>query len=298
MKKIKVSLIMLIMVSLIFFSCSKDSTGPDGSGGGDFEWCTVPAGEYTYGWGDTIKTIDYDYQIMKYEVNNQQYVDYLEEAYAAGDITVTSSTVEGYYPGDLNYSAGNYVLYSLGTPLNCNCARISFESGEFIINVPTGYFSGDFDNHPVVYVTWFGSWVFAEHYGFSLPTEHEWEKAARGMTGADYPWGENYGDDISDNANYGNSGDPWDNGTTPVGMYNGQTVQGFQTTDSSSPYGVYDMAGNVWEWTDSFWSETFFPRVQRGGGWPRDATELQSWCRGGSSPTIISDCHGFRCVRY
>ncbi|MCK4338833.1 MAG: SUMF1/EgtB/PvdO family nonheme iron enzyme [Candidatus Cloacimonetes bacterium] len=259
-----------------------------------FEWCTVPAGEYTYGWGDTIKTIDYDYQIMKNEVTNQQYVDYLEEAYAAGDIWIEGGYVVGYYEGDEHWSAGNYDFYDLGTPISgYNYARISWDGDSFIINVPSGYNPGDFDDHPVVYVTWFGSWAFAEHYGLRLPTEHEWEKAARGNTGWNYPWGDNID---GSRANYLWSGDPWDNGTTPVGMYNGQNIQGFQTTDSPSPYGVYDMAGNVWEWTDSWWSSSSSTRVLRSGGWSGAPPNLRSWSRGHGYPATSIDGIGFRCV--
>ncbi len=77
------------------------------------EWCFIPAGEYTYGEGDTIKTIDYDYQIMKYEVTNQQYVIYLEEAYTTRDIWIDGGDVVGYYEGDEHYPAGNYDFYDL-----------------------------------------------------------------------------------------------------------------------------------------------------------------------------------------
>ena len=259
-----------------------------------FEWCTVTAGEYTYGQGDTIKTIDYDYQIMKNEVTNSQYVTYLEEAYAAGDIWIAGGDVVGYYEGDEYWPAGNYDFYDLGTPTTYNYAQISYDGNSFGINVPSGYNPGDFDNHPVVYVTWFGSWAFAEHYGLRLPSEHEWEKAARGNTGYDYPWGDNID---GSRANYYDSGDPWDNGTTPVGMYNGQTIQGFQTTDSPSPFGVYDMAGNVWDWTDSFWSGTSSYRVIRGGGWSFNTDYLRSWSRDNYNPYGGSYLIGFRCCR-
>ena len=248
----------------------------------EFEWCTVPAGQFTYGMQDEILYINYDYQIMKYEVTNQQYLNYLEEAYNTGNISVSSSTVEGYYEGDEIYSAGNYEFYDLDDGDN----RIHWNGSNFIIE--TGY-----EEHPVVEVTWFGAWAFAENYGLSLPTEHEWEKSARGNTAYDFPWGNSID---GSRANYNNSGDPWDNGTTPVGMYNGQIIQGFQTTDSPSPYDVYDMAGNVWEWTYG-WSIYLPPRrVIRGGSWENPTGTLRSWRSGSLESIECYECLGFRCV--
>lgn len=260
-----------------------------------FEWCDIPAGVYTYGQGDTIKTIDYNYQIMKYEVTNSEYVTYLEEALAASDIWIDEGYVVGYYEGDEHWSAGNYAFYDLGTPSSYNYARISWDGDSFIINVPSGYSPGDFDNHPVVCVSWFGAWAFAEHYGLSLPTEHEWEKAARGNTGYDYPWGNSID---GSRVNCYDSGDPFDNGTTPVGYYNGDNHSGFPTTNSPSPYGVYDMAGNVLEWTDSWWSDTSSARVFRGGCWLDSTGNLRSWFRNGYDPFHSNFVvMGFRCVR-
>ena len=262
-----------------------------------FEWCTVPAGEYTYGEYDEILTIDYDYQIMKYEVTNQKYVTYLEEAYATGDIWIEGGNVGyvvGYYGGDEHWPAGNYNFYNLGTQSSYNYAKISWDGDSFIINVPSGYNPGDFDDHPVVEVTWFGAWAFGEHYGIRLPTEHEWEKSARGNTGWDYPWGNSID---GSRANYWNSGDPFDIGTTPVGYYNGENHSGFQTTDSPSPYGAYDMAGNVLDLTDSFWSDTTSLRVIRGGGWGYEPYSLQSWFRYFYYPGDGYYGLGFRCCR-
>jgi formylglycine-generating enzyme required for sulfatase activity len=246
------------------FKIIADDGVPDDT---DVEWCLIPAGDYTYGQNNDILNIDYDYEIMKYEVTNAQYLAYLQEAYAAGDIWVSGSEVQGYYPGDQHWGAGNYRFYGLGTdPWVYNYGRISYSNGQFILNYPSAFSEVDYLNHPVVWVSWFGAWHFADYYGWQLPTEHEWEKAARGMTGYGYPWGNTID---GSRANYWNSGDPYDNGTTPVGFYNGEThvVNGvsFSTTDSPSPFGVYDMAGNVWNWTDSFWSSTSYSRVVRGG---------------------------------
>ena len=255
------------------------------------DWCLVESGNYTWGPDDEIQTIDYDYQIMKYEVTNIQYMDYLEETYAAGDVWIEDNHVFGHYDGDVNNAAGDYVLYDLGTPYPIyNYGQISHGSSSFIINVPSGYSTGDFDDHPVLLVSWIGANAYAEHYGWRLPTKEEWEKAARGMTGYEYPWGDVIS---SDRANYDDSGDPWEEGTTPVGYYNGENG----TIDSPSPYGCYDMCGNVWDWTDS-WIYTSY-RVIRGGTYlsAYDNDGLRSWFLSLSQPINTSANTGFRCAR-
>jgi len=249
---------------------------------GEGEWCYVAAGDYTWGEDNEIQTIDYDYEIMKYEVTNSQYAVYLEEALAAGDIEVTTASVSGYYAGDTTYEAGDYEFYDPD-----GSGRISWDGSNF--NIQEGY-----ENHPVVEVTWFGANAFALHYDFRLPTEQEWEKAARDMTGYDFPWGNLLS---GDRANYEDSGDPWDNGTTPVGFYNGQLYEGFQTTDSPSYYGCYDMSGNVNDWTDSWYSSSTF-RVLRGGSWYGGTqVGLLSWYRSSTYPTFRNSDIGFRCAR-
>ena len=256
-----------------------------------FSWSYVTAGDYTWGENDQIENIDYDYMIMTYEVTNAEYKQFLDEALGMGTVWLAGDYVEGYYPGDQYTSAGNQNFYALGSPSGSyNYARISFYEGEFYINEPSGYNDGDFDNHPVVYVTWFGAWAFAEHYNLRLPTEQEWEKAARGLTGYEYPWGNTL---TGDRANYRDSGDPWDNGTTPVGYYNGQNG----TTDSPSPFGVYDMCGNVYDWTDSWYNSDY--RVLRGGCWSPDSSNdtLRSWFRNYSHPASSGSTVGFRCAR-
>jgi cysteine-rich repeat protein len=256
-----------------------------------FDMVNVPAGDYTYGEFDVIQNIDYDYEIMKYEVTNAEYVAYLEEALAIGNITVTSNSVNGDYPGDPVWPAGNYEYYDLdGIVGNFNVGIIGWNGSNF--EIPIGY-----ENHPVVLVTWIGAYSFAEHYGMRLPTEFEWEKAARGITGADYSWGENFGDYIYDNTNINSSFDPFSEGTTPVGFYNGQNYLGFQTTDSPSPYGAYDMSGNVWEWVDT-WILPSWPSIMiRGGSWYGDDESCQTWFQGSAGYLTQSHLHyGFRCA--
>jgi hypothetical protein len=146
-----------------------------------------------------------------------------------------------------------------------------------------------------VYVTWFGAWAFAKHYNLRLPTEEEWEKVARGNTGWDHPWGDSI---AQGDANYWQSGDAFSEGTTPVGYYNGSLYGSFQTTNHPGPYGAYDMAGNVSEWTESFYggsNSTY--RILRGGWWGGFANSLRSWDRVAAPPTTGYYSLGFRCVR-
>jgi formylglycine-generating enzyme required for sulfatase activity len=252
----------------------------------DFDWCDVTAGEYTYGSSSQILEIDYNFQIMKYEVTNNQYLVYIESALNAGQIFVTSSSVEGHYVGDQHFSEGLYEFLDL----NSIYCKIEWNGNSF--NVISGY-----ENHPVVEVSWFGSWAFAEFYDFRLPTEYEWEKAARGNTGYCWPWGN---DIVIGRANFEGDGDPFEENevaTTPVGFYNGQIFQGFATIDSPSPYGAYDIAGNVIEWTDSWWSVNLTTyRVYRSGSWTSSPYMCYCFDRWGANPSSSSWTTGFRCV--
>ena len=150
-------------------------------------------------------------------------------------------------------------------------------------------------DHPVSYVSWEDASAYCKWVGKRLPTEFEWEKAARGTDARVWPWGDTF--DIT-KCNV----ESWEgSGSRPVGSY----------PDGVSPYGVHDMAGNVWEWTDSWYdaypgsdyTTTEFGkklRVLRGGSWYHynSLGPIGARCasRDRAVPLAVSHVVGFRCA--
>jgi len=159
---------------------------------------------------------------------------------------------------------------------------------------PTYYGEAKYNSYPVVFVDWNRAKTYCEWAGRRLPTEAEWEKAARGTEAFVYPWGNampdkdllNYTDVIGD--------------TTEVGMY----------PKGVSPYGALDMAGNVWEWVNDWFASDYYQNspesnppgpstgrthVLRGGSWNLNEDLVRSTYRG-THPSEPNLGIGFRCA--
>ena len=300
MKKIIMILSLLIIVFSI--SCTAQEKGDlqpiklVDTGIDSEAWVEIPAGEFLKGQHRHETMIDEAYEIMVTDVTNAQYVQYLNEALAKGTIKVAADTVCGYYPGDPFDGFKHEFEITVGDKLYMNLVepgmRVKFDGKVF--SVVKG-----FENHPVTFVSYFGANAYAEFYGWRLPSENEWEKAARGTDERTYPWGE----DITGNsANYLSSHTLFEKmygeqiTTTPVGFFNGKTYDGYETIDHKSPYGLYDMAGNVWQWCGDDYPDLHY-RYLRGGSRTNYEYNLFVWARNSAGPEFYSMYFGFRCAR-
>jgi formylglycine-generating enzyme required for sulfatase activity len=134
-------------------------------------------------------------------------------------------------------------------------------------------------NWPVVNVTWHQAAAYCEWAGGSLPTEEEWERAARGRNVTKYPWGEEDIDPSRANYDQSNIGHP-----TPVGLY----------PSGASGEGACDMIGNVFEWTSSVWSKGRGAYVWRGGAFNVNRRNARSSYRFNNLPVVQYQALGFR----
>ncbi len=249
------------------------------AGGSSIEWISIPAGNFTMGsiaadtvtWPNTSDeypqhTVYLDaYQIGKYEVTNAQYKSFID---AGGYTNSAYWTTDGWSWRTSNNITEPYY----------------WTSGQYNSGIA-------FPNHPVVGVCWYEADAFCQWAGGHLPTEAQWEKAARYTDARYYPWGSTWN---ASNCNCGlNTAPDTFTNSSPVGFF----------TTGASQYGVYDMAGNVWEWVNDWYSGTYYSvspsnnptgptagtnRVVRGGCFG----DANSDCRVAFRPDLIPSNRG------
>ena len=287
----------------------------------------IPGGEFEMGRhvgsGDSDELPLHDVYVDSfymdiYEVTNSAYCTYLNSANSQGLIEVRD--------GGVVYPMGGSDPYCDTHEYGDHHSRIHWDGDTFTI-------TADKEDHPMLQVSWYGAAAYAnwrsaqdgrdlcynlstwecdfDANGYRLPTEAEWEYACRGGEHEPYyryPWG----DDLDGSmANYWMSGDPYETGdqpwTTPVGYYDGgQTPPG---SDMANGYGLYDVVGNVWEWCNDWYGETYYDsspydnpqgpasgtdRVVRGNCWGAGPSQARCADRGAAPPNTRYFNDGFR----
>ena len=282
----------------------------------------IPAGTFTM--GGTTKAGDAPtasitltaFKISEKEITNQQYIDFLNNAYLDGWIIVSSQSVSdpcGTYTENMVIGAGDApnagkVFLQLGETGGCtsggeeehidNKSWISFNSSSNTFELLDALKS----DWPVNWVKWYGAFAFSQYYNVSLPTEAQWEYSARGGQQFEYPT--DNGTLSITKANY--------NGDTP-GFYNPDGHSVSVGSYGANPFGLYDMGGNVWEWCQDYYSDSFYTdkttdpinttagtdskRVRRGGAWNYHSETLLTYARASDFENRGNNHFGFRVVK-
>jgi len=244
------------------------------------EMVDVPAGEFQMGCNSAVD--------LQCESDESPYHAVTLSAYKIGKYEVTVGEYHQCVTNGVCNNSGEYHHYYTNT-----------DSGD------CNYDAEGKGNHPMNCVTWYGAKAYCEWIGGRLPTEAEWEKAARGTDGRKYPWGNedatcDYA--VMDDDNAGGEG-CGSGGTMPIGS----------KEVGKSPYGAYDMAGNVWEWVNDWHGLDYYTsspannptgpetggfRVLRGGSWSNGYVNLlRAPARDYRYPEVDDDYSGFRCAK-
>ncbi|RDD30855.1 hypothetical protein CR161_09170 [Prosthecochloris sp. ZM] len=262
----------------------------------DAEYLMISGGEYIYSQprpgGQKVRVGDL--YVARYPVTNRQYRSFID--YLAG----SPSPVASVFP------AGEYEealrTFAAGDPDNAKGMQVYLQSEKDLAKLFRSSYDDDRkfnkDDQPVVGVSWYAARAYCfwlsmldpEGWPYMLPTEQQWEWAAGGkkekpeqvLKVRKYPWGDEP-EPTSKHANY----DENEGQTTPVGRY----------PDGATPDGLYDMAGNVWEWMENWYDDDKDFVALRGGSWDFNAVNLLCSARFSYFPQYRVNFIGFRVVR-
>ncbi|MEM7172206.1 MAG: formylglycine-generating enzyme family protein [Pseudomonadota bacterium] len=213
------------------------------------------------------------FRLMRFEVTNRQFADFVDES---GHVTDPETRGFGFV-WDRSWS---------------RIDGADWRNPQGPGDGPAHGIEGKYD-HPVVQISAKDAAAFCAWYGLRLPSEEEWEFAARGVDGRSFPWGNDPpAEGRQRRANFGTI--PCCAPDDKDGFYTTAPVGRFPA--GASPFGLEDMAGNVWEWTASSFPGRPDLVALRGGGWGNNPYCLRTSYRHGNPPNIGLDMVGFRCA--
>lgn len=178
--------------------------------------------------------------------------------------------------------------------------RTEVTNERFATVFKNSHYPGNLAGHPAVNVSWGDADEFCRAQGGRLPTEAEWERAARGDDGRIFPWGDRFD---PKKAVYMDSSR--DSAKLKVGSFElqksganllGGTFPAGSREEGKSPFGVYDMAGNVWEWVDGWYDKARDLRTLKGGSWLSPKASVRISARLPDMGDGVYNDYGFRCA--
>ncbi|MEO8354454.1 MAG: SUMF1/EgtB/PvdO family nonheme iron enzyme [Chloroflexota bacterium] len=253
------------------------------------EWVNIPGGDFLYGDEKKLMKMEQAFVIQKYPVTNLQFKSFMDD---------------GGYGREELWSRDGWA-WRIGT---YDTKETDKDIKQYLERRPTEkrhepYYWRDtkWNNPlaPVAGVTWFEAEAYANWLAkqlgrtVRLPTEYEWERAARGTQGREYAWGDEFGRNKANCAAFWKQDDNADfafdideAGTSIVGQFN----------NGSTPDGISDISGNVWEWTNSWYEKEQIKRVLRGGSWNLNLWNVRCANRSRLVPGFFDFNLGFRLV--
>jgi formylglycine-generating enzyme required for sulfatase activity len=294
----------LFLVITLLFITSSGSAQDDDKKNRYPDMAYIPAGYIDMGSSD--EEIDRAMKMFKQSENTKPIRNWFDDEIPKHKVWVDAFYLDKYEVTNAEYMkfvrAGGYIKKIFWTEEGAEWLR------EKKVRVPECSDDSRFNNpdHPVVCINWYEASAYAKWAGKRLPYEAEWERAARGDDSRTFPWGDTVPKREAYNANYHPGGGEQDKDgyrfTAPVKVF----------PDGASPFGVIQMAGNVWEWCEDWYRENYYARspkknpvgprkgsekIVRGGAWLNSIISIRTPYRSYIDPKLRYSHIGLRCAR-